>query len=574
MADKEAAEEKSAGAPPRRPRRTLAIAAVVGAAAVVCGSFFLHQRAGRDSTAGDAPASPAASAPGGLLSAEELARLPDLGDGWFGTPRPGPGNYVRPTPEYSRWRADFVKALARLDRGKQHGKAAALRKWFHRFEPDLQRWTLEGGRRPSVSLLFMTPSVRRLVCAPPHSAFERFHGYKIVLPLDRHVFYYPAGPVEASRYLLHPDGVRYGGRRAKDQPDVFALFREAGVTDPVARNVLLKVSGREGGFEAVNTWDTGYVSVGFIQFTTGPTSEGRSLVRVLERMQESEERKTKKNPARRNEFDYYFVRRGVGVEDGKLVVRDPATAKLLAGANAVNAIIEDKRLIAVFQNAGEHSRAFRVAQIQEAYHSYYLANKFWRLPVAVVETYVDDSQPPEKSYVYGARNVQLAMAQATRRGALPGRGDTPARRVVTRLPDIVASYSDALPSEGGMLTLTDRAVQRGVVNACQSFESALIEVAGNSPLVIKDFRRREKDLIARIRNRIDVLPQAPPAALGPVVDDKESPAAAEPEQPEGKAASPAAAEDASADAAGEPAVPQPPDEHGEEPNETPVQDAR
>ncbi len=571
MADKEAAEVKCACTPLRWSLRVLIIAAV-GAVAVVCGSLLLHQRAGREGADKEAPAGPVASAPGGLLLGEDLARHPDSGDGWFGTPRPRPGNYARPTPEYVRWRADFVKALARLDRAKQHGKATALRKWFHRFEPALQRWTLEGGRRPSVSLLFLTPAVRRLVCAPPHGAFEKFYGYKIVLPLDRHVFYYPAGPVEASRYLLHPDGVRYGGRRAKDQADVFSLFREAGVTSPVARNVLLKVSGREGGFEAVNTWDTGYVSVGFIQFTTGPTSEGRSLVRVLERMQESEERKTKMNPARRNEFDYYFVKRGVCVEDGKLVVRDPATAKFLKGADAVNAIIEDKRLIAVFQNAGEHSRAFRVAQIQEAYRSYYLADKFWRLPVAVVETYVDGSEEPRKSYVYGARNVQLAMAQATRRGELPERGDTPARRVVTRLPDIVASYSDALPSEGGMLTLTDRAVQRGVLNACQSFEAAVIEVAGDGPLVMKDFRRREKDLIARIRNRIDVLPQVPAAALAPMGGKRKSPAVLEPERPVEQAAGPAAA--AFVNAAGEPAAPQPIDELGEKHNETTVPDAR
>ncbi len=72
----------------------------------------------------------------------------------------------------------------------------------------------------------------------------------------------------------------------------------------------------EGGFESVNTYDTGWVSIGFIQFITGERGTG-SLMEVLACLK-------KDNP---EEYDRYFRRFGIDFDDrGILVVVDPSTA--------------------------------------------------------------------------------------------------------------------------------------------------------------------------------------------------------------------------------------------------------
>ena len=74
------------------------------------------------------------------------------------------------------------------------------------------------------------------------------------------------------KYLTHATGVNKEGTPLSSwkAKDIDALFDEAGVKDVDQRKAILRVSAKEGGFNAINTWDTGFVSVGAIQFTTGP----------------------------------------------------------------------------------------------------------------------------------------------------------------------------------------------------------------------------------------------------------------------------------------------------------------
>lgn len=119
-----------------------------------------------------------------------------------------------------------------------------------------------------------------------------------------------------------------------------------------------------GGFESVNTYDTGFDSIGFIQFITGEDGHG-SLLEVLAR-EKAEQQKA---------YDADFRRFGVDVDAaGTLVAIDPASGAELSGAAAVLRVIEDKRLTAVFQRAGRRSQAFRVAQIEVAKSHYWPAD--------------------------------------------------------------------------------------------------------------------------------------------------------------------------------------------------------
>jgi hypothetical protein len=57
-----------------------------------------------------------------------------------------------------------------------------------------------------------------------------------------------------------------------------------------------------------------------------------------------------------------------------LDVVDPRTGAELQGKDAVQAVIDDKRLVAVFQRAGRHSLAFQTSQVRIARHDYWPAD--------------------------------------------------------------------------------------------------------------------------------------------------------------------------------------------------------
>jgi hypothetical protein len=141
------------------------------------------------------------------------------------------------------------------------------------------------------------------------------------------------------------------------------IFGASGMTLSEQR-VTRAVSQMEGGFEAVNTYDTGFLSVGFIQFATLEGGSG-TLGAVMQY------EKSHYPP----DFERDFRAFGIDVNPkGALVVLDPSTGAELTANQAVLKIIEDKRLVAVFQLAGSRSIAFRAAQVQIAKEIYYPAN--------------------------------------------------------------------------------------------------------------------------------------------------------------------------------------------------------
>jgi len=490
------------------------------------------------------PIVPAAADMRGQRESAPAARLePPAADTWAGMPPPVPGNYVRATRKYREWKERYSSALAGLEQRRKAAEAKALREWLSAFEANaMQRAEVAGNSGTmSVSPLFARRNVRRVIDPPPSPAFERYYGYKVVLPWNKAVYSYDANAVPLdSPYLLHENGIKEGGIPVRKLADIHMLFARAGVTDPTAKNVLIKVSGREGGFDAVNTWDTGYVSVGFIQFTTGETGAGHSLLHVLQRMKTDEARLAKQR-AHVDEFAHYFTDHGIDVRDGQLYVRDPATGQTKSGAEAVQVIIDDKRVTAIFQDAGVRSMAFKLAQIREAYGAYYLADAPFRIPAAELCTYeapapvesagtapeeqtevAEDEQPApieprllSRRCVYGQQAVAEALAGALSPKAFAEKaGQAPpgtVLRVARRLPELAGTYGDALDSEGGQVTLTDRAVQHGVRATMDYFAARVNDLAPDHPLTLEELRQSQPELIAGLKNRIDVLAQRAPA---------------------------------------------------------------
>jgi hypothetical protein len=166
-------------------------------------------------------------------------------------------------------------------------------------------------------------------------------------------------------YYRFADGVNSEGAGISTvAPDrVARLFQLAGCTDSEAR-VMKAVSPLEGGFDAVNTYDTGFVSVGFIQFASLKGGAG-SLGSLLLAYKQDDP----------TDFGNDFHKYGVDVApNGELDVLDPATGAEVFAADANSSIIADKRLVAVFQRAGLKSDAFCAEQIKSAKAQFYPAN--------------------------------------------------------------------------------------------------------------------------------------------------------------------------------------------------------
>jgi len=166
-------------------------------------------------------------------------------------------------------------------------------------------------------------------------------------------------------YFRWPEGVNSDGTHLKTIPqdELDRLYGLAGI-DGSARKVMSAVSPLEGGFDSINTYDTGFVSVGFLQFACLEAGAG-SLGAVL----------LKEKQTQPDAFKSDFRRFGVEVDSqGRLVCIDMANDREICGGDAARQIISDKRLTAVFQRAGRGSDAFRVAQIQVAKEMYYPAD--------------------------------------------------------------------------------------------------------------------------------------------------------------------------------------------------------
>ncbi|OJU65266.1 MAG: hypothetical protein BGO01_15490 [Armatimonadetes bacterium 55-13] len=245
-------------------------------------------------------------------------------------------------------------------------------------------------------------------------------------------------------YYRFDEGVLSAGKAVRTMPekDLDKLIQMAGVSPSEAR-VMKAVSILEGGFDSVNTYDTGYVSVGFIQFATLKDGAG-SLGQLLLNYKQT-------NP---DEFQRDFRKYGIDVTPlGVLSCLDWQTGAEVQGGDANKQIIKDKRLIAVFQRAGQKSSLFNAAQIRIAKNQYYPAND--------------------------TINIGLAGVSFT------------------------GKVTDFIKSEAGMATLMDRKVNTGKIDV-------LIPVLQKTALThsvksFADFAKYERQIIEAVKYRRDYL---------------------------------------------------------------------
>ncbi len=245
-------------------------------------------------------------------------------------------------------------------------------------------------------------------------------------------------------YYRSAEGVQSFGRKVKEMSpqELTSLAREAGISDSDLR-VLNSVSLLEGGFDSLNTYDTGYVSVGMIQFAAlqgGSGSLGRVLLRMKQRSPE--------------EFVQNFRRFGLEVTpNAELAALCPTSGAEFIGAQAAQKIIMDKRLASVFQRAGRLSREFKVAQLMIAKEMYHPASDTIRVRT-------------------GGRSWNVKVA-------------------------------DVFRSEAGIATLMDRKVNTGKLGSLDSVASSLASQAGlDSP---DELSLLEHDLIQAMKYRKDYL---------------------------------------------------------------------
>lgn len=281
--------------------------------------------------------------------------------------------------------------------------------------------------------------------APAFAAAVKPQMYKVTFGDEPAVAFVNQAPVPP-RYLYYrsAEGVISGGTpvRSMADDDIAKLCEKVGIDEATWR-VMRSVSQLEGGFDSINTYDTGYISVGFIQFTTGANGNG-SLGQVL----------LTEKTAEPEAFDSDFHKYGIEVtEKGVLDVYDPQSGQELTGKDAVQAVIANKKLSAVFVRAGKRSLAFKAAQLAVA----------------------------KQRYFAGDDKVTLKL------------GDT---STTVRVGDVVKS-------EAGLAILMDRKVNTGRTDP---LASVLQKVADESKATCaEDLAAYEDQIVAAVRFRRDFL---------------------------------------------------------------------
>lgn len=245
-------------------------------------------------------------------------------------------------------------------------------------------------------------------------------------------------------YYRFADGIQSFGQKVKEMgsSELSSLAREAGISDSDLK-VLNSVSLLEGGFDSINTYDTGFVSVGMIQFAAMQGGSG-SLGRVLLRMKQ-------RAPG---EFVQNFRRYGLEVTPGgELAALCPTSGAEFIGPQAAQKIIMDKRLASVFQRAGRLSREFKVSQLMTAKELYHPASDTIRVRA-------------------GSRTWNVRVA-------------------------------DVFRSEAGIATLMDRKVNTGKLGSLDAVASTL----ANRAMLDKpeDLALLEYDMIQAMKYRKDYL---------------------------------------------------------------------
>lgn len=213
----------------------------------------------------------------------------------------------------------------------------------------------------------MPAEIKEAIGAPPNFA-------EVVAPSEHRIIFnegttliYEDHVQVRPRYPFYRfrEGVMSIGETVRNMPasELQQLFQSVNLSASEQR-IFAAVSLLEGGFDSVNTYDTGFVSVGLIQFASLSSGSG-SLGQVMLSMKRHAP----------DEFDAYFRSKGLDVTaDGFLVAIDLVNGTEQIGQDAAMTIIRDPRLVSLFQRAGRLSHAFRLAQIRVAYEMYFPAD--------------------------------------------------------------------------------------------------------------------------------------------------------------------------------------------------------
>lgn len=287
------------------------------------------------------------------------------------------------------------------------------------------------------------PASLAALAGEPPKFFEASKPHSYVVNFDDYTVNYRDN-VSVRRkypYFRFNTGVNSGGLPVKRVPkeEMASLLQEAGLSKTESA-VMGAVSPLEGGFDSVNTYDTGFVSVGMLQFASLRDGAG-SLGAVLKEFKQFD-------PAG---FKRDFRRFGVDVsETGVLSAVDIYTADEKQGHDANLQVIHDKRLVAVFQRAGLQ-RPFRIAQLRVARQMFYPAGN--RVEVKL-----------------GANTVQ-------------------------------ARVDEIVKSEVGLATLMDRKVNTGGLSP---MNAVLSEVAArHKAKTLGELARYESEIVTKMKYRHD-----------------------------------------------------------------------
>lgn len=281
-----------------------------------------------------------------------------------------------------------------------------------------------------------------------------------------------------------PGGVAYAGVATPTALPA-AVYRGAGLDDGQAA-ALRQVSASEGNFDAVNTYDRAVVSVGFIQFAGG----GRGLGPYLALLKLRHPR----------EFRDLLQRFGIDVEVGvgsdgrfdwtRVLVLDPAGARVLGGAEAEGAIRDDKRLTAAMVLSGRE-RAVQSTQIEAAVRDYVR-------PVLDATIAWGRTRAPIRELIRSRTGLAVVIDRAVQEGPLA------ARRRVERVVRTLAATPAGAPAAGrpAPLTLRDLQVREGDVLATVERD---LQAAANAAAAI-----------ARARDALRALEESARAAAATV----------------------------------------------------------
>ncbi len=380
-------------------------------------------------------------------------------------------NEARAMAKLHIWKRALKKGIK-----KEKAKAAALRQvsnaeiseiqtWVTKYE-EHEKWRVsKAGNEPTDPGPQPAKATTLAGTDAPSDTHEKPTEYEVTSPdgmkfkYEDHVY---------AEYTIFDDGVGDAGTLG-GLAKMTSVFQGAGIQAPdaqTAQKVLAVVSAHEGKLDSINTYDTGYISAGFIQFAAMHDGTG-SLASVLTDMKTAA-------PAT---FKTYFSDLGIDVTGGAISATDPETKAVSQGSAAMALIRKEKRLTAVFQYASRKCDEYNHAQARLAYKRYYLPDKTFTVKVKA-------SDPDH-----------------------PGQ---------TKTITLTGRYGDVLRSQAGKVACVDRAVQFGENKtpdgqsggAPDTFARACQSVVTKHHLIdptVADMANYEIEIVKALKNRHEVL---------------------------------------------------------------------